>query len=927
MSVQPCFSRQVLLRDRQSWGGVVSVEMRTNFGPAFLNSTQPARAVLSDGSIAAIRPLCPEDFGELKRLHDSLPERDRYFRFFGTPSETSLDRLLRHLVTVGDAHVLTLGMFVGEGLIGVAHFEVRGGSETAEVAFVVEHARHARGVATLLLEHLVAAARQLGVRAFMAEVLAENSAMLQVFTHSGLRCDAHLDSGTYLVKLDLDVDSQYLSAVSDRERVADVASLRHVLCPDSVAVIGASRHSATVGNAVLCNILDGGYTGAVYAINKHGGEIHGRPAFLHVRDLPESPELAVLCVRADAVADVAEECGHAGARALIVMTAGITGDSSVADRLIAVVRRWGMRLLGPNCLGIANSDPAVRLDATFSKAGLPEGNVGAVTQSGGVGIAVLDRLADLGLGISTLVSTGDKYDVSGNDMVLWWERDARTQVGVLYLESFGNPRKFAWLARRFSRTKPLIMLRSGASPVAQQAAVSHTAATATPSTSREALLRQTGVIGVDNLDELFAVLAVLGWQPRPAGSRVAVVTNAGGLGVLTADACTATGLEFANLDDAHADLAALLPSQANTDNPIDTTATIDDDTFARSLEIVLNDPAVDSVVVPLVRTAITDPAAILAGTVAREKANGCVKPVLAVRAGQRESVTSLVSGDTRVPVFADPGQAARALADVTAYQRWLVRPPGVVPDLTDFDILAARRLVAEVLHDSPTGGWLEPDTVGKLLGATGLPVVPMTVCTTESEALDAFRELGGSVALKARVKGLLHKARAGGVVLGVSTVGELRAAWSRLHSRFGSGFSGVVMQPMADPGQEFLVGVINELAFGPLIVFGLGGTDTDLIADRSHRLVPLTDRDAADMLGDLRASARLFGAAADRPLDDDRLIEVLLRTSRLVELLPELAEVDLNPVVVREHGVEIPDARIRLEPRQPVDPLVRKLRM
>jgi acyl-CoA synthetase (NDP forming)/GNAT superfamily N-acetyltransferase len=883
------------------------------------------RAVLTDGSVVTVRPLESGDLGELERLHGTLSAEDRYLRFFGAPAQTAIERFLQGLVSPGDAHVLALGAFAGERLIGVGHFEVLI-PEVAEVAFLVEHARHARGVATLLLEHLVAAARRRGVRAFLAEVLAENSAMMRVFHDSGLQYDARLEGSSYHVKLALDSGEPYYTKVSDRERVADVASLRRVLCPSSVAVVGASRRSSAVGNAVLRNIIRGGYVGTVYAVNRHGGNIHGLTAFRSVTDLPEPPELAVLCVPAESISDAVAECGRGGVRALVVVTAGITDRPAIAEGLIAAVRRWGMRLLGPNCLGVVNSDPAVRLDATFSAAGIPEGGVGVATQSGGVGIALLERLDAIGLGVSTMVSTGDKYDLSGNDMLLWWERESRTSAGVLYLESFGNPRKFAWLARRFGQRKPLLVLRSGASPIAQQAALSHTAAAATPTSTREALLRQTGAIGVDDLEELVAVLGVLSWQCLPRGPRVAVVSNAGGLGVLAADACAQAGLKFSVLQQAERELTELLPDQASVRNPVDTTAAIDAATFGRSVEIVLRDPAVESVVVPVLQTAVSDPATALAEIVARARADGYDKPVLAVHVGQRESLTSLAAGEIRVPFFADPTLAARALADVTTYARWLARPHGAVPDLAHIDTAAARDLVRVALDQLPQGGWAGPELVQGLLSAFGLPVVPSKVCRTEDEALVAFHELGGSVVLKAWAEGVLRKTRAGGV-LAVATVVDLRAGWARLRDHFGTRFRGVVMQPVVEPGRELLVGMLSEPAFGPMVVFGLGGTDADLIADRSRRLVPLTTRDAQDMLHELRAAPRLFGPQADRPLDIDAVIDVLLRTARMAELLPEVAEVDLNPVIVSEHGAHIPDARIRLEPREPEDPLIRKLRL
>lgn len=895
-------------------------------GPEEQETAQVARAVLTDGSVVTVRPLEVRDLAEVERLHSALSEVDRYFRFFGVPSEVALERFVRRLVDQGDAHALALGAFDGHRLIGVGHFEVLI-PEVAEVAFVVERARHARGVGTLLLEHLVSAARRRGLREFRAEVLAANSAMMRVFQDSGLQYDVSADGSSYQVTIALDAGEPYYAKVSDRERVADIASLRRVLCPASVAVIGASHRASAVGNALLGNIIRGGYTGRMYAVNRSGGEVLGLTAHRSASDLPETPELAVLCVPAEHVPDVAEECGDLGVRALVVVTAGISGCPMFAEGLVAAVRRWGMRLLGPNCLGLVNTDPVVRLDATFSAAGAPRGEVGLATQSGGVGIALIERLSGLGLGISTMVSTGDKYDVSGNDMLLWWERDPRTIAGVLYLESFGNPRKFAWLARRFSERKPLIVLRSGASPIAQRAALSHTAAAATPSTTRDALLRHTGAIGVDDLGELVAVLGLLSWQRLPKGPRVAVVSNAGGLGLLAAESCAQAGLEFSSLPEAGPDLAALLPEQASSRNPVDTTAAIDAATFAQTVEFVLRDETVDAVVVPVLLTAVSDPIAGLTHAVSRARARGCDTPVLAVRAGQEESLASLVDGEARIPVFADHTLAAQALADVTTYSRWLKRSHGVVPDLAHIDVSTARDLVGSALDHLPAGGWLGDDVVRKLLGSFGLPSVPSWECATEDEAVVALREFDCQVVLKAHVEGLVHKGRAGGVVLGVATVPDLRAGWARLRARFGTDLRGVTVQPMVAQGREFLVGTLSEPALGPMIVFALGGTDTDLIADRSRRLLPLTTGDAEDMLHELRAGPQLFGPRSDETLDRDAVTDVLLRTARLAELLPEIAEVDLNPLIVTAGGVQIPDARIRLEPREIEDPLIRRLRL
>ncbi|CAM01739.1 GNAT family N-acetyltransferase [Saccharopolyspora erythraea] len=887
-----------------------------------------ARVVLADGTVALVRPVGPDDVEQVRRLHESMSEQERYFRFFGALSPEALRRFVERLLDGGDAHGLMLGVFVGDRLVGVGHFVVLAHPEEAEVAFVVASDLHARGVATLLLEHLVSAARRRGVRRFAAEVLVENAAMLRVFTDSGLRCHTRRDGSTVHVELVLDTDQQYQTWVSDRERVADVASLRFLLRPSCVAVVGAGRDRSSVGNAVFRKVLAAGFRGNCYPVNRHARTVESLPAFADVEELPEVPDLVVVCVPAEAVPQVAESCGRKGVRALVVVSAGVTSDPVLAHGLVDAVRRWGMRLVGPNCLGVINTDPDVRLDATFTSGCAPAGDVGVITQSGGVGIALLDGLAACGLGVSSVVSVGDKYDVSGNDMLLWWQRDERTRLAVVYLESFGNPRKFSWLSRRMARGKPVIVLKSGASPVAQAAAASHTAASATPGTTRDALLRQSGAIGVQGLHDLFATVCLLRWQPLPKGGRVAVLGNAGGLAALAAEACADRGLRLPELSSAlRAELASVLPGQASTRNPVDTTAQCGSAGFAQSLRALLRSGEVNSVVVVVTATAVADPLPVVADTAAEaQRGQEFGKPVLVVRAGHSRAVDSVTSQACRVPVFSDPAVAARALAGVSDYARWRLVPPGVVPDLVGVDAAAAREVVASAIAED-TDGWLGPDQVQRVLTAFGLPAVPTTVCADEVELLAAFRSMTGRVVVKAWVPGLVHKERAGGVVLDVTTVGEVRSAWSRLHGRFGEALHGVLLQPMVEPGREFLVGVHSDSVFGPVVVFGLGGVDTDVVADRSHRLVPLTDRDAAAMLGELRSSAALFGERSVAALDTAALTDVSLRTARMAELLPEVTEVDLNPVVVTGEGACIADARIRVRRREPDDPLIRRLRL
>ena len=919
------------------------------------NTTQQrpaiARALLADGSVVGVRQLGPADVDQAVRLHATLPERDQYTRFF-TVHPTGLRRLIDRIVSGGDS----IGAFIGDDLVGMASFAVLSDPAEAEVALVVEHRRQAHGVGTLLLEHVASAARAHGVHRFVAEVLTENSAMLQVFHDSGFPVTIYPFGSTCQVALELVAD--YPAEVEERERRAEVASLRAVLRPGSVAVVGASRRRQAVGNAVLRNMVEAGFAGSCHPVNPHADLIEGIPAVRSVSELPDGIDLAVLCVPAHAVPEVAQECGRRGVKALVVITAGVTGRPELVDGLLGAVRRHGLRLVGPNCLGVVNTAPDVRLSATFARGRPPAGRIGVVTQSGGMAIALLDQLAALGLGVSTLVSTGDKYDVSGNDLLLWWQCDDATDLAVLYLESFGNPRKFSRLARLLAQHKPVLTIRTGSSEVARRAAASHTAAAATPAATRDALFGQAGVIAVDSMTELMAAIAMLSWQPLPAGDRVGVISNAGGAGVLAADACAAHRLVLPPLAEATvARLRDLLPATASTANPVDTTAGVDGETFASCLRALIEDPGIDSVIALAAPTAITDPTAGVGAAVTAAEVH---KPVVLVRAGQLSTVEPVPTGSTVrsspapvepapsgaapvepapsgaapaeprpdgsaasiVPAFADPAVAASAIAAVAGYARWRSRPARDVPNLPGVDLERARSLVDAHLAGCG-GGWLDPDRVVELLRCFGLPVVSGITAPDAHAAVQAAGELGYPVAVKAIATGVLHKSRKGGVLLGLRDAAQVRDAAATLAARFGSALSGVLVQPMVEPGRELLVGVHGDPTFGPLVVLGVGGVDTDLIADRTSRLVPLTRADATEMVASLRASPLLFGEGG---LDPAALVGVLLRVARMADALPEIAEADLNPVVLTASSCVAVDARIRLQPARPVDPYLRRLR-
>ncbi|MGO9671092.1 MAG: GNAT family N-acetyltransferase, partial [Streptosporangiaceae bacterium] len=590
-------------------------------------------ALLTDGSTVHIRQARPQDADAVREMHAAMSPDNIYLRFFSV-SPRSADREARRVCREPDAGHAALLAWLDGRLIGLASYEPAEEAGTAEIAFAVPDDMHGRGVATLLLEHLVSLARLRGLTAFKAQALLDNAAMLRVFADAGLPAQRRMGDGVVELTFPLprrdenDSLDGYLQSVASRESRADVASLRRILQPGSVAVIGASRHASTVGRAILHNIVTGGFAGNLYAVNPHGKSMEGLACLASVDDLPEPVDLAVIAVPPAAVAEVAAACGRKGVRALAVITAGLGAEG--AD-LLAICRRYGMRLVGPNCFGVAV--PRSGLNATFAAARPAAGVAGLVMQSGGVGIALLNHLSRLGVGVSSFASVGDKYDVSSNDMLMWWEQDQATKLAVLYIESFGNPRKFARTARRVGRTLPVLTVHAGRSATGQRAAASRTAAAATVPVTRAALFRQAGIIAADSLGELVDVAALLASQPVPAGPEVAVVSNVGGAGVLAADACSDYGLTMHRLTgETRRRLHALVPRSGAVTGPVDTTATVSEDSFRRCLELAAADEGVDAVL------ALALPTAATGDLVAAIRAADVRVPLAAVVLDQPEAV-------------------------------------------------------------------------------------------------------------------------------------------------------------------------------------------------------------------------------------------------------------------------------------------------
>jgi acetyl coenzyme A synthetase (ADP forming)-like protein len=890
-----------------------------------------ADVVLADGGTVHIRPILPSDAEAHRAFFERLTPETRYHRFF-SPKTHLTDAEVAHFTTVDHRDRVALVALLGDRIIAVARYDrlgadpAGGPGDEAEVAFVIDDEHQGRGIGTLLLEHLAAAARENGISSFTAEVLPDNARMLQVFHDAGFRTVDRFDEGVVRVAFPIEPTDESVAVMERREHLAEARSIRWVLEPRSVAVIGASHERGTIGYHLFLNLLAGGFAGPVYPVNPNAAHVASVSTYPTVLDVPGEVDLAVVVVPAPAVPEVVDQCAAKGVRGLVVISAGfseIGPEGAALEReVLQRARRGGMRLVGPNCLGVANT--AVGLNATFSPRRPRPGRVAFQSQSGALGIALLAWSERLGVGISSFVSIGNKADVSGNDLLQYWEDDPNTDVILMYLESFGNPRKFSRIARRVSQRKPIVAVKAGRTVAGTRAASSHTAAAASSDVAVSALFRQTGVLRVDTLDELFDVALILSSQPLPGGNRVVIIGNSGGPGILAADACEGVGLEVATLSEAtRAELRRLLGPNAAVQNPVDMVASAAPDRYEAALRVVLDDPGVDAAIViftpPLV-TRAEDVAEAISSVVATSP-----KPVVATFLAMAEPPAALRGdepGRRRVPAFSTPEPAVVALGRVARYAAWRARDPGTVPDLAGVDRPRARAIVDDALAAAPEGRWLDADVAGDLLAAYGVPVLPVVRAQDAQHAAALAVELGFPVALKAASGALVHKSDVGGLRLDLHTEQQVRDAYVAMEAASGVDLGGIVVQPMARPGVETIVGLVQDPSFGPLVMFGMGGVATELLADRAFRILPLTDVDAHELVRSLRGSPLLFGYRGAPPADVEALEDLLLRVGLLADELPEVLELDLNPVIVSERGVSAVDVKVRVGPVEVGPPLL-----
>ena len=868
--------------------------------------------ILRDGSILRVREAQADDEATLSGLLSSLTPRSREFRFFSLASDVG-GAAHRLFAQAGSRNLLA---FAGDVCVAHACF-IPITPDHAEVAFAVADTYQGRGVGSLLLGMLAESASTQGITSFEASVMTDNANMLRMFRESGFPTTSRWTDGGITIEMPTSFAPEALARLDSRDQVATIASLVPLLRPRSVAVIGAGRERGSIGGEVFHNLIATGFNGPVYPVNVGVPVVQSVRAYPTVAEIPGHVDLAVIVVPARHVIAVARECGAKGVRALVVITAGFgeTGPEGlrVQSELIAICRDAGMRLVGPNCMGVLNTAADVQLNATFAPTYPPAGRVGFLSQSGALGLAIINEARERGLGLSTFVSVGNKADLSSNDFLQYWDKDPATDIVLLYLESFGNPQRFARISRRVARTKPIVAVKSGRGVAGARATSSHTGAlVASSDVTVDALFAQAGVIRTTTLKEMFDVATLLATQPPPMGRRVAILTNAGGPAILCADACEAAGLDVAPLPaKTQSALREFLPAEASTANPVDMIASASAANYGRALSVLAACEEVDAIIVIFIPPLLSARAAVEASVATAARSLARAVPVLSVFMSAPGALDRPLGPGPEIPTYRYPEDAAVALGHAVRYGTWRARPESTTRSFAGLRRADAQRVLDRALARGQ--GWLAHEEVVELFSCYGIPL-PGRVVATPDEAAAAALKIGGRVAVKAIAPSLVHKTEAGGVLLGLEAE-AVRGAAEQMRERIGDPAMRFLVQPMAQKGVEMLVGVVHDPLFGRVVACGAGGTNVELMKDVNVRLTPLTERDASEMVRTLRTFPLLEGYRGAPKADVAALEDVILRVAALVDAHPEISELDANPVVVLEQGAVVVDARVRIDRR------------
>ncbi len=883
-----------------------------------------ADVVLSDGSTVCLRPVRPGDEGRLLEFFSGLDPRSQAFRFFS--GAVDLKRAAHELARVDYEQRYGLLASRGEGDPPLGHgVYMTLGPGRAEVAFAIATEMQGRGLGTILLAHLSAVAAANGIETFVAEVLPQNHRMIEMLRESGFPVETRSDPIGIRIELPTSLSAEAIARFENRDRLAAVAAVRAFLEPASIAVVGASRKPGSVGGAVLRNLLGSGFPGEIHAVNRSARKVQGLRAHAGVEEIPGEVELAVIAVPAAAALDAARECAAKGARALIVLTAGFSEsgrDGAEREReLLEICRDGGIRLIGPNCLGVLNADPEHGLNATFAPGSPPAGDVGFVTQSGALGLALIDLAATTGVGVSSFASVGNRADITANDVLEFWEQDPRTRVALLYIESFSDPRRFTRLARRIGRRKPIVVVKSGRSGSGARAAGSHTGALlAASDRATDALFEQSGVIRAETLAELLDISALLSSQPLPLGPRVGILTNAGGPGIMCADACEGAGLEVPELaEEVRAQLRGFLPSEAALGNPVDMIATAGAEHYRQAIAALAAWDGIDALIVIFIRPLLTE-----AGDVAEaiRAAAVCLERELPIQAVFMSPADHAALREAAaVPTHLYPEEAVRALGKVVRHVRWRERDPVAAPDLAGLRQAEAAAILVEALAAGRE--WLGAEECARLLDCYGIATPSSQLADDPRAAGAAAAAIGGSVALKAIGPRIVHKTEVGAIRLDLEGAEQVAAAAGEIDAALaaqGLEREAFLVQEQIEDGVELLAGIATDPVFGPVLACGAGGTAAELLDDVQLRICPIDAGDPAEMLAGLTMRPLLDGYRGSEPVDLEALESVIARVSAIATAHREIAELDLNPVLATASGAIAADARIRLQATPPARP-------
>jgi acyl-CoA synthetase (NDP forming)/RimJ/RimL family protein N-acetyltransferase len=877
-----------------------------------LDTAYPGRwetdVVLVDGGTVHLRPVRPEDAAAIEAFHARQSRESIYFRYF-SPMPRLSERELERLTHVDYVTRMAFVAVLGDLIVGMASYDVWRERNEAEVAFIVDEEHQGRGLATVLLEYLIVAARENGLEGLTARVLPANRRMLSVFHQCGFEVSSAFDEGVVEVRLRLEATERSLELIAQRERMAEARSIQRILFPASIAVIGAGRERGGIGHEAFRNLISHGFDGPVFPVNPQGGHVGSVRSYATVTDVPDDIDLAIVAVPAPSVPEVVEQCASKRVHGLVVISAGFDDleiDGLPAQQVIVdQALRSGMRVIGPESLGLINTAPGSRMHATFAPINVETGRVGFLTQSGTLGMAALEHANRRGVGISAFVDIGNRVDVSGNDLLQFWTDDDRTSVVLLYLESFGNPRKFTRIARNMARKKPIVAVKSGRSLPEQVEDLSGGLASVWPTDATvDALLAQSGVIRVDTPPELFDVARVLVRQPVPRGRRVRVISNAKGAALLSVDACVRSGLEVIGA-------------------PVDLTWEAGPHDYAREVRDALADESVDAVLV-IYAPPIQERRMQVGRAIAGAAAANDHKPILATFLASEVGVP-LGPRDLAIPLFEFPGEAAKVLGLLAGYGEWLGQSEGAVPVFDDHDAAPVRSIVDALLEPHPEGHWLDRDQARRLLEAAGLPVVPHRLVASADAAVDAAADIGFPVVLKATGVERYHRGEDGGVALDLHDGDAVRAAFDRMSAALGDAMQIAVVQGMVGPGVDVLVAGHQHPAFGGVVSLGIGGVMAPANPDLPTRILPITDADAARLVA-ASPIAPLLGAEAKDGSAVRSCEAFLLRLGAVLDRVPEVADVLLNPVIVTGNGAWVVDAWLRVAPyRWDHGPPVRRL--